>query len=1009
MKKILSLVLILVIIGSLLPVQVIAGEFTASVGTRALAPVQTDPEVEDLGAPYLDAVTKAFQAYVNTLPDPDAVDGVEQLVDHALTGQGKTLELKKTDPFVVSCLNSNLAKAGITDSVATAIDTMLQSTDTECLMKMNVSYYQSNLRYTSTRRDPSVPVETNMKLTGDAVPPTITKKRTFATSEINVHDEGMILVLGGGLVAARVQKIENNLDTVTFRAMITIMDEFNFDGKYKVNNDSLAIVMTAVGKFLALGLLDTYTFTTSFSFDITVPNPCSHTSANYRWEDSDTALISTSGTGLTANSAHKIEITDDEGATQSFYHLEDMVWLMHDRPWVLEFRSKGSGTISFVQAYSYASETPILVKENKTAYIGQSFRFTTRDSQTGEYKTQTGLDMYRMVKDKNLYTNEKTYRFENHVYEDGTNSVHFVVNGRDLGPLDQYWVRKNNKSENQKTEVDWSSGTDFLVNYIFNRRNLRQDTVELAYIQIWENGENAEAYDFRTVTTVEPTHGQAGSRTTRCERCGGEDVEVLLPHELKVTPGTATCTEGGTTSRIECLVCGLVLQEMVVSEALGHDWAEGTITKEPTCTDTGTILYTCRNDASHTKSEELPPQHDPETLVGYPATCTATGLTYGSVCKICEEVLEPQQEIPLLPHSELIDSAVSATCAKNGKTEGSHCDDCGLVFRAQETIPSLPHSYAEGVCTVCGEKDPDWAPPGPDITRLAGDNRYETALLAAEQMKQALGIEKFDNIVVASGTDFADALSGSYLASEKQAPILLASNEDQVNDLVRDYINENLKGGGTVYILGGTKAIPKSFETGLEDQLIQRLAGANRFETNLLILEEAGVGDQSILVCTGTDFADSLSASATKMPILLVYKNELLEEQKYFVESLQGRDMYIIGGTGAVSKKLEDQLKKYGPVERIAGGNRLETSVLIAKEFFRNPESAVLAYAWGFADGLCGGPLAAAMNVPLILTMKNYEEQATEYMQSNAIRSSIVLGGEKLIPEASIGKIFTVR
>ena len=302
--------------------------------------------------------------------------------------------------------------------------------------------------------------------------------------------------------------------------------------------------------------------------------------------------------------------------------------------------------------------------------------------------------------------------------------------------------------------------------------------------------------------------------------------------------------------------------------------------------------------------------------------------------------------------------------------------------------------------------DPALTEPSEEQPRLAGSNRFETANLVGDQIKANLGIEKFDAVVVASGTDFADALAGSYLASAKKAPILLAYN-DTINEGVKDYIKANLNPGGTVYILGGGKAVPESFKDGLEEQFtVNRLAGGNRFETNLLVLQEAGVGDKPILVCTGLTFADSLSASATKLPILLVYGNKLLPEQAAFMESVKGRELYIIGGEGAVSKNMETALTAYGTVERVAGGNRFETSVMIAEKFFAAPESAVLAYAWGFPDGLCGGPLAAAMNAPLILTMDKYESKAAEYIQSKGIASGTILGGEKLIPESSINKIF---
>ena len=293
--------------------------------------------------------------------------------------------------------------------------------------------------------------------------------------------------------------------------------------------------------------------------------------------------------------------------------------------------------------------------------------------------------------------------------------------------------------------------------------------------------------------------------------------------------------------------------------------------------------------------------------------------------------------------------------------------------------------------------------------RIAGANRFQTAFLVAEEMKEKLGVEKFDTIVIASGTNFADALSGSYLAAINDAPILLCYHNVETVQRVRSYVHENLKPGGTVYILGGRSAVPDYVEVTLDQFVVKRLAGANRFETNLMILEEAGVGDKPVLVCTGLSFADSLSASASKLPILLVW-NDLTEGQTAFLEGLSGdNQLYVIGGETAVSTGMEEQVAAYGDVKRIGGSNRFETSVMIAEEFFETPKSAVLAYAWNYPDGLCGGPLAAVLDVPLLLTMNGYGTAADAYAQKVGIAGGVVLGGENLISDQLAAEIFTAE
>ncbi len=288
--------------------------------------------------------------------------------------------------------------------------------------------------------------------------------------------------------------------------------------------------------------------------------------------------------------------------------------------------------------------------------------------------------------------------------------------------------------------------------------------------------------------------------------------------------------------------------------------------------------------------------------------------------------------------------------------------------------------------------------------RLYGSSRYETSFEIANALKSQLGISKFSHIIVADGSNFADALGGSYLAGIKNAPIIMTNGKNAQD--VRNYIQNHVKKGGTVYILGGTAAVPEGVGCGLGDYTVKRLQGKTRYETNLAILKEAKVSSKEILVCTGKTFADSLSGSATGKPILLVNKT-LTEEQKTWLSSLSGKKFYILGGTGAVSASLENELKTYGTVERIGGSNRYETSVMIAEKFFTSPSSVVLASSSVFADGLCGGPLALKKGAPLILTKTGSEAAAKAYAQSHGIHEGLVLGGnnEKLITNKTAGNI----
>lgn len=288
--------------------------------------------------------------------------------------------------------------------------------------------------------------------------------------------------------------------------------------------------------------------------------------------------------------------------------------------------------------------------------------------------------------------------------------------------------------------------------------------------------------------------------------------------------------------------------------------------------------------------------------------------------------------------------------------------------------------------------------------RFYGRTRYETAMQAAKVLKVARGIDKFDSVIVAYGDDYADALAGSYLAKVKNAPILLVNRGMEA--AIKEYIDDNLKENGTVYILGGTGVISTEFEKSISKYSVIRLGGKDRFETNLLILKEAGATTEDILVCSGFGFADALSASAVGKPIMLV-GDKLTAGQKIYLGNLvNAKNYHLIGGTGAVSSTVEKEFKDYGDVKRIAGSNRFETSEKVARAFFgTNVDVITVAYAMDFPDGLCGGPMAMELGGPLILVTNNDIANVKSYVGDAIIRKLAVLGGDALISNRTANEI----
>ena len=319
--------------------------------------------------------------------------------------------------------------------------------------------------------------------------------------------------------------------------------------------------------------------------------------------------------------------------------------------------------------------------------------------------------------------------------------------------------------------------------------------------------------------------------------------------------------------------------------------------------------------------------------------------------------------------------------------------------RIHDAVTSLAKAYVEETKPPVAEKD--------EVVRLFGQGRYDTAYAVADALKEALGVEKFEAVVVATGKNFADALAGSYLAVERRAPILLTNGKDDNVAELHAYIKANVAKGGKVYILGGDSAVPEAVDA-IEGYEVERLFGDSRYDTNLEILKEAGVAGDSIIVATGKTFADSLSASAAKLPILLVKPNAALNDaQKSVLEGM--KNIYIVGGEGAVSASYEAELAAFGTVKRVFGESRYDTSVSVAKEFCKDVDTAVVASGKNFPDGLCGGPLAAALNAPLVLTKDGGAGAAASYVAENGIASGYVLGGDGALADDTVVDVFALE
>ena len=207
--------------------------------------------------------------------------------------------------------------------------------------------------------------------------------------------------------------------------------------------------------------------------------------------------------------------------------------------------------------------------------------------------------------------------------------------------------------------------------------------------------------DEAVVPTCTETGLKEGSHCSVCE-------EILIAQEIISALGhtevideaiEATCTETGLTEGSHCSVCDVVLVAQEIAPALGH--TNGEVVKEndilPTCILDGSyqeVIYckVCNIELSR-ETVVVPALGHTEVIdAAIEATCTETGLTEGSHCSVCKEVLVPQTVVDALGHTEVVDAAVEATCEDAGLTEGAHCSVCSEILVPQTVVAALGHT-----------------------------------------------------------------------------------------------------------------------------------------------------------------------------------------------------------------------------------------------------------------------------------------------------------------------------
>ena len=241
----------------------------------------------------------------------------------------------------------------------------------------------------------------------------------------------------------------------------------------------------------------------------------------------------------------------------------------------------------------------------------------------------------------------------------------------------------------------------------------------------YEEVKTTTAHSYTSEVTKEATCGEAGVRTYTCT-VGSEPHSYTepIPATNNHTAGTpvetviqaATCGAKGSKKVVtKCSVCDTVMSEETVDipATNNHTWDAGTVTKEPTETETGIMTYEC-TVCHQTKTEDIPVKehvHSYSAVVTDP-TCTQRGYTTYT-CACHDSYVSDY--VNALGHNfdtngdgtvDEKDGVVTtaAKCEEDGVRTYTCTRNCGETgYTYTEAIPATGHTPGEEVVTIIKE------------------------------------------------------------------------------------------------------------------------------------------------------------------------------------------------------------------------------------------------------------------------------------------------------------------
>lgn len=284
--------------------------------------------------------------------------------------------------------------------------------------------------------------------------------------------------------------------------------------------------------------------------------------------------------------------------------------------------------------------------------------------------------------------------------------------------------------------------------------------------------------------------------------------------------------------------------------------------------------------------------------------------------------------------------------------------------------PSTAGDSATAPVSATGEFAPTAGDLAFSVERVAGANRYATAASVSRQFFSP----NVPVAVVATGWNFPDGLAAGPAADQLGGPVLFVTptNIPSVTrtELVRLKPQRIIVVGGTSVISSAVRAELDTLTAGPAT----RVSGVSRYDTAAALSAHAFPGGANIAyLATGASFPDALAggpaAGIQGAPMLLTSRTRLNSATRAELLRLNPDRVMLLGGTGAISNAVANEIAQFATVERVSGSDRYQTALAISQRVFGTDRPGVmLATGRGWPDALSAGAAVQHTRGPILLS-----------------------------------------